>query len=97
MRLSRLIPDAAPPTPPPSMCRQNAELAKLRQECTKLSKELGDKSDALLADEQQRKALEAKLVASEKQLVQVQVCTACLHHSALLWISPPQQSLQDIV
>uniref|UniRef100_A0A3B3QCQ0 Ribosome binding protein 1a n=1 Tax=Paramormyrops kingsleyae TaxID=1676925 RepID=A0A3B3QCQ0_9TELE len=52
--------------------KQNAELAKLRQECTKLSKELGDKSDALLADEQQRKALEAKVVASEKQLAQVQ-------------------------
>uniref|UniRef100_A0A8C9UZ85 Ribosome binding protein 1 n=1 Tax=Scleropages formosus TaxID=113540 RepID=A0A8C9UZ85_SCLFO len=53
--------------------KQNAELAKLRQECAKLSKELGDKSDAQLADEQQRKALEAKVATVEKQLAQVQV------------------------
>ncbi|XP_029305950.1 ribosome-binding protein 1a isoform X3 [Cottoperca gobio] len=48
--------------------KQNAELAKLRQECTKLTKELGEKTENLLADEHVRKGLEAKVSATEKQL-----------------------------
>ncbi|MGH0133690.1 UNVERIFIED_CONTAM: hypothetical protein FKN15_077948 [Acipenser sinensis] len=52
--------------------RQNAELAKLRQECTKLTKDLSDQSEALQQDEQQRKALEAKVAAFEKQISQLQ-------------------------
>ncbi|XP_034777357.2 ribosome-binding protein 1-like isoform X1 [Acipenser ruthenus] len=52
--------------------KQNAELAKLRQECTKLTKDLSDQSEALQQDEQQRKALEAKVAAFEKQISQLQ-------------------------
>lgn len=48
--------------------KQNAELAKLRQECAKLTKDLGEKSESLLADEHIRKGLEAKVSATEKQL-----------------------------
>ncbi|XP_068424036.1 ribosome-binding protein 1a isoform X2 [Clinocottus analis] len=48
--------------------KQNAELAKLRQECTKLTKELGEKTEGLLAEDHIRKGLEAKLFATEKQL-----------------------------
>lgn len=53
--------------------RQNAELAKLRQECNKLGKELSEKSEVLQQEEQQRKSWEMKAVASEKQLEQLQV------------------------
>ncbi|KAM9316786.1 ribosome-binding protein 1 [Gastrophryne carolinensis] len=52
--------------------KQNAELAKLRQECTKLSKELTDKSEALLQEEQKRKSLDGKVSAYEKQVSQLQ-------------------------
>ncbi|XP_048125425.1 ribosome-binding protein 1a isoform X3 [Alosa alosa] len=52
--------------------KQNAELAKLRQECAKLSKEVGEKSEALQADEHIRKGLEAKVAAAENQLSQLQ-------------------------
>ncbi|XP_031434715.1 ribosome-binding protein 1a isoform X1 [Clupea harengus] len=55
-----------------SESKQNAELAKLRQECTKLSKEAGEKSEALQADEQIRKNLEAKVAAAESQFSQLQ-------------------------
>lgn len=48
-------------------------MAKLRQECTKLTKELGEKTESLLADEQTRKGLEAKASAAEKQLSLLQV------------------------
>ncbi|KAM9804227.1 ribosome-binding protein 1a [Neosynchiropus ocellatus] len=48
--------------------KQNAELAKLRQECAKLTKELGEKTEGLHADEIIRKELEAKVSAVEKQL-----------------------------
>ncbi|XP_045926865.1 ribosome-binding protein 1a isoform X2 [Micropterus dolomieu] len=48
--------------------KQNAELAKVRQECAKLTKELGEKTESLLADEHIRKGLEAKISATEKQL-----------------------------
>ncbi|KAM6164811.1 ribosome-binding protein 1 [Rhynchocyon petersi] len=53
--------------------KQNAELAKLRQELSKVSKELLDKSEAARQEEQQRKALEAKAAAFEKQVLQLQV------------------------
>uniref|UniRef100_A0A2K5E1C8 Ribosome-binding protein 1 n=1 Tax=Aotus nancymaae TaxID=37293 RepID=A0A2K5E1C8_AOTNA len=52
--------------------KQNAELAKLRQELSKVSKELVEKSEAARQDEQQRKALEAKAAAFEKQVLQLQ-------------------------
>uniref|UniRef100_A0A3Q0RDF9 Ribosome binding protein 1a n=1 Tax=Amphilophus citrinellus TaxID=61819 RepID=A0A3Q0RDF9_AMPCI len=52
--------------------KQNAELAKLRQECAKLTKEVGEKTESLLADEHIRKGLEAKVSAAEKQLSQLQ-------------------------
>ncbi|XP_069908218.1 ribosome-binding protein 1 isoform X5 [Oryctolagus cuniculus] len=53
--------------------KQNAELAKLRQELSKVSKELVEKSEAARQEEQQRKALEAKAAAFEKQVLQLQV------------------------
>lgn len=59
--------------PPSCVCRQNAELAKLRQECSKLTKELGEKTESLLTDEHVRKGLEAKVSATEKQLARLQV------------------------
>uniref|UniRef100_A0A2K6F6K0 Ribosome-binding protein 1 n=2 Tax=Propithecus coquereli TaxID=379532 RepID=A0A2K6F6K0_PROCO len=52
--------------------KQNAELAKLRQELSKVSKELVEKSEAARQEEQQRKALEAKTAAFEKQVLQLQ-------------------------
>uniref|UniRef100_A0A2K5QYB5 Ribosome-binding protein 1 n=2 Tax=Cebus imitator TaxID=2715852 RepID=A0A2K5QYB5_CEBIM len=52
--------------------KQNTELAKLRQELSKVSKELVEKSEAARQDEQQRKALEAKAAAFEKQVLQLQ-------------------------
>lgn len=60
-----------------SVLRQNAELAKVRQECAKLTKELGEKTESLLADEHIRKGLEAKISATEKQLSLLQVGPAC--------------------
>ncbi|XP_008428403.1 ribosome-binding protein 1a isoform X2 [Poecilia reticulata] len=56
--------------------KQNAELAKLRQECAKLTKELGEKTESLLADEHVRKGLESKLSAVEKQLSLLQASRA---------------------
>lgn len=53
--------------------RQNAELAKMRQECAKLNKEVGEKTESLLATENIRKGLEAKVSAAEKQLSLLQV------------------------
>lgn len=53
--------------------RQNAELAKMRQECVKLTKEVGEKTESLLATENIRKGLEAKASAAEKQLSLMQV------------------------
>ncbi|XP_010077119.1 PREDICTED: ribosome-binding protein 1, partial [Pterocles gutturalis] len=52
--------------------RQNAELAKVRQECNKLLKELAEKSEVLQQEEQQRKSWEIKAAASEKQMEQLQ-------------------------
>ncbi|XP_015256971.1 PREDICTED: ribosome-binding protein 1-like isoform X6 [Cyprinodon variegatus] len=56
--------------------KQNAELAKLRQECAKLTKELGEKTENLLADEHVRKGLESKLSAAEKKLTLLQASSA---------------------
>ncbi|CAL8300069.1 unnamed protein product [Merluccius merluccius] len=53
--------------------KQNAELAKLRQDCAKLSKELGEKAELLQADEHAKRGLEAKISATEKQLSALQV------------------------
>ncbi|KAM4770893.1 ribosome-binding protein 1 [Rhinophrynus dorsalis] len=52
--------------------KQNAELAKLRQECTKLNKELTEKSESLQQEEQRRKTLDGKIAAYEKQVSQLQ-------------------------
>ncbi|XP_075719057.1 ribosome-binding protein 1 [Rhinoderma darwinii] len=52
--------------------KQNAELAKLRQECGKLSKELTEKSEALQQEEQKRKSVDGKISAYEKQVSQLQ-------------------------
>lgn len=67
-----------------SVLRQNAELAKLRQECTKLTKEIGEKTESLLADEHIRKGLEAKVSATEKQVSLLQVGLAYGNTSQLL-------------
>ena len=53
--------------------RQNAELAKLRQECSRLSKELTEKLEVLQQVEEQKKALETKATACEEQICQLQV------------------------
>ena len=56
-----------------SALRQNAELAKLRQDCMKLTKELGEKAELLQADEQAKRGLEGKVSAAENQLAALQV------------------------
>ncbi|XP_019908433.2 ribosome-binding protein 1b isoform X2 [Esox lucius] len=56
--------------------RQNAELAKLRQECVRLNRDLGERTEALQADEEHRKALEAKVAAAEEKLAQSKVSQA---------------------
>lgn len=60
-----------------SVLRQNAELAKLRQECARLTKELGGKTESMLAEEHIRKELDAKVSATEKQLSLLQVDLPC--------------------
>ncbi|EMP32631.1 Ribosome-binding protein 1 [Chelonia mydas] len=52
--------------------KQNAELAKLRQGCSKIMKELSEKSETLHQEEQQKKNLEIKAAAYEKQISQLQ-------------------------
>ncbi|KAG8583765.1 hypothetical protein GDO81_008539 [Engystomops pustulosus] len=52
--------------------KQNTELAKLRQECNKLSKELTEKSEALQQEEQKRKSVDGKISVYEKQVAQLQ-------------------------
>lgn len=59
--------------------RQNTELAKLRQELSKVNKELVEKSEASRQEEQQRKALEAKAATFEKQVLQLQVSSSGSH------------------
>ncbi|XP_078261359.1 ribosome-binding protein 1-like isoform X2 [Rhinoraja longicauda] len=55
-----------------SESKQNAELAKLQQECSRLSKELGQQSEALRQDGQQREALEARITTYQQQLAEQQ-------------------------
>jgi len=69
-----------------SLCRQNAELAKLRQDCTKLSKELGEKTEQLQVDDHAKRALEVKVSATEKQISALLVSwgpclSLCLAHT----------------
>ncbi|XP_070966287.1 ribosome-binding protein 1b isoform X2 [Oncorhynchus clarkii lewisi] len=56
--------------------RQNAELAKLRQDCVRLNRDLGERTEALQADDEHRKALEAKVSASAEKLAQFKACQA---------------------
>uniref|UniRef100_A0A4W5LYN4 Ribosome binding protein 1b n=1 Tax=Hucho hucho TaxID=62062 RepID=A0A4W5LYN4_9TELE len=72
-----------------SESRQNAELAKLRQDCVRLNRDLGEKTEALQADDEHRKALEAKVAAAEEQLAQIQACQA---KSERAW----QQRLEEV-
>ncbi len=65
------------PDPP---CRQNAELARLRQDCVRLGRELTERSDALRGDEERRKSLEAKMSAAEQELAKAQVRNTELSH-----------------
>lgn len=74
-------------------CRQNAELAKLRQELSKVSKELVEKSEAARQEEQQRKALETKTAAFEKQILQLQVSVGSSLLGALC--TPPTKPLES--
>ncbi|XP_029284143.1 ribosome-binding protein 1b isoform X5 [Cottoperca gobio] len=53
--------------------RQNAELARVRQDCVRLGRELTERTDALRADEERRKSLEAKMAAGEQKLAQAQL------------------------
>lgn len=55
------------------ICRQNAELAKLRQECLHLNQKLNERTVAQHAEEDRRKALEAKMAATEEQLTHTKV------------------------
>ncbi|XP_056304029.1 ribosome-binding protein 1b [Danio aesculapii] len=52
--------------------RQNAELAKLRQDCVRLNRELKEHTATHQAEEERRKSLETKLAAAEEQLTQTQ-------------------------
>eukprot|EP00063_Salmo_salar_P092638 XP_014067473.1 PREDICTED: ribosome-binding protein 1-like isoform X3 [Salmo salar] len=52
--------------------KQNAELAKLRQDCARLTKELGERSESLQADEKVKRGLETKVSSVEKQLTLLQ-------------------------
>lgn len=65
-----------------SPSRQNAELAKLRQDCVRLNRDLGERTEALQADDEHRKALEAKVSASAEKLAQFKV-------SGVGWSCPP--------
>ncbi|XP_059929303.1 ribosome-binding protein 1a isoform X1 [Gadus macrocephalus] len=69
--------------------KQNAELAKLRQDCMKLTKELGEKAELLQADQQAKRGLEGKVSATENQLAALQVSHA-EHEQAL------QRKLEEV-
>ncbi|KAJ8002400.1 hypothetical protein DPEC_G00179740 [Dallia pectoralis] len=53
--------------------RQNAELAKLRQDCVRLNRDLRERTEALQTDEESRKVLQAKVAAAEEKLIQSQI------------------------
>ncbi|XP_054840635.1 ribosome-binding protein 1 isoform X1 [Eublepharis macularius] len=69
--------------------KQNTELAKLRQECSKLSKELTENVELLQQAEEQRKALETRVVAYEGQICQ-------LEQSHKEQESPLQKRLEEV-
>lgn len=48
-------------------------MAKLRQDCLRLNRELNERTVAQHAEEDRRKALEAKMAATEEQLTQTKV------------------------
>ncbi|KAK1875874.1 Ribosome-binding protein 1 [Dissostichus eleginoides] len=66
--------------------RQNAELARLRSDCLHLSRELTERSDALRADEERRRGLEAKMTAAEQEAAQTRDTERAL-----------QQRLQEVM
>lgn len=55
--------------------RQNAELAKLRQDCVRLNRELNERTATQHAEEELRKTLETKMAAAEEQQAQTKVST----------------------
>ncbi|KAJ8013523.1 hypothetical protein DPEC_G00030660 [Dallia pectoralis] len=63
-----LLRDALNQATSQSESKQNAELAKLRQDCSRLTNELGEKNQSLQAEEKMKTDLETKVSAAEKQL-----------------------------
>ncbi|XP_035377005.1 ribosome-binding protein 1b isoform X3 [Electrophorus electricus] len=61
--------------------RQNAELAKLRQDCVRLSREANERAETLHAEEERRKALEAKVAVVEEQLTQAKAARVETEHT----------------
>ncbi|XP_032881645.1 ribosome-binding protein 1 isoform X5 [Amblyraja radiata] len=55
-----------------SESKQNAELAKLQQDCSRLSKELGQQNETVRQDGQLREALEARVSTYQQELAQQQ-------------------------
>nr|XP_046255331.1 ribosome-binding protein 1b [Scatophagus argus] len=53
--------------------RQNEELVRLRRDCTRLERELTERTDALQACEELRKSLEVKMAAAEQERSRVQL------------------------
>lgn len=53
--------------------RQNAELARVRQECVRLGCESMERSNALRANEEHGKSLEAKMATAEQELARIKV------------------------
>ncbi|XP_045069303.1 ribosome-binding protein 1 isoform X2 [Coregonus clupeaformis] len=74
--------------------RQNAELAKLRQDCVRLNRDLGERTEALQADDEHRKVLEAKVAAAEEQLAQFQACQAESERAVQQRLEEVSQKLQ---
>ncbi|CAJ1053347.1 ribosome-binding protein 1b [Xyrichtys novacula] len=69
--------------------RQNAELARLRQDCVRLGREVTERSNALRADEELIKNLEAKMAAAEQELAKAQLVHADIEHTL-------QQRLEEV-
>uniref|UniRef100_A0AAY4A8H7 Ribosome receptor lysine/proline rich domain-containing protein n=1 Tax=Denticeps clupeoides TaxID=299321 RepID=A0AAY4A8H7_9TELE len=60
-----------------SESRSNSEMAKLRQDCVRLGREVSERGRAQQAEEERRKAAEAKLAATEEPAAKVQVSCRC--------------------
>ncbi|XP_051238978.1 ribosome-binding protein 1b isoform X1 [Dicentrarchus labrax] len=69
--------------------RQNTELARLRQDCVRLGRELTKHTNALQSDEEQRKSLEVKMAAAEQELARAQLVHADTEHAL-------QQQLEEV-